>query len=91
MAINLRAPFLLPRAAIGAMIDRGFGRIVLLSSVAAYTGGIVGPHYAASKAGRETGALEAVTALAKTIDELARRIEDVLTTADAAIGESIAA
>jgi 3-oxoacyl-[acyl-carrier protein] reductase len=51
MAINLRAPFLIVRAAIGAMIDRGFGRIVLLSSVAAYTGGIVGPHYAASKAG----------------------------------------
>jgi len=50
MAINLRAPFLLARAAIGGMIDRGFGRIVLLSSVAAYTGGIVGPHYAASKA-----------------------------------------
>ncbi len=51
MAINLRAPFLVVRAAIGGMIDRGFGRIVLLSSVAAYTGGIVGPHYAASKAG----------------------------------------
>jgi 3-oxoacyl-[acyl-carrier protein] reductase len=50
MAINLRAPFLTARAAIGGMIDRGFGRIVLLSSVAAYTGGIVGPHYAASKA-----------------------------------------
>ena len=51
MAINLRAPFLTARAAIGGMIERGFGRIVLLSSVAAYTGGIVGPHYAASKAG----------------------------------------
>jgi 3-oxoacyl-[acyl-carrier protein] reductase len=51
MAINLRAPFLLVRAAIGGMIDRGFGRIVLLSSVAAYTGGFVGPHYASSKAG----------------------------------------
>lgn len=49
MAINLRAPFLIARAAIGGMIDRGFGRIVLLSSIAAYTGGIVGPHYAASK------------------------------------------
>jgi 3-oxoacyl-[acyl-carrier protein] reductase len=33
------------------MIERGFGRIVLVSSVAAYTGGIIGPHYAASKAG----------------------------------------
>jgi 3-oxoacyl-[acyl-carrier protein] reductase len=51
LAINLRAPFLVARAVIGGMIDRGFGRIVLLSSVAAYTGGIVGPHYAASKAG----------------------------------------
>jgi 3-oxoacyl-[acyl-carrier protein] reductase len=51
MAINLRAPFLIVGAAIGGMLDRGFGRIVLLSSVAAYTGGIVGPHYAASKAG----------------------------------------
>jgi 3-oxoacyl-[acyl-carrier protein] reductase len=50
MAINLRAPFLTARAVIGGMIDRGFGRIILLSSVAAYTGGIVGPHYAASKA-----------------------------------------
>ena len=51
MAINLRAPFLIVRVVIGGMMDRGFGRIVLLSSVAAYTGGIVGPHYAASKAG----------------------------------------
>lgn len=51
MAVNLRAPFLLAQAAIGGMIERGFGRIVLLSSVAAYTGGIIGPHYAASKAG----------------------------------------
>ena len=51
MTINLRAPFILARQAIGGMLDRGFGRIVLVSSVAAYTGGIVGPHYAASKAG----------------------------------------
>ncbi len=50
MAINLRAPFLTARAVIGGMVERSFGRIVLLSSVAAYTGGIVGPHYAASKA-----------------------------------------
>ena len=30
---------------------RGFGRVLFMSSVAAFTGGIVGPHYAASKAG----------------------------------------
>jgi 3-oxoacyl-[acyl-carrier protein] reductase len=51
LAVNLRAPFLIARAAIGVMLDRGFGRIVLVSSVAAYVGGFVGPHYAASKAG----------------------------------------
>jgi 3-oxoacyl-[acyl-carrier protein] reductase len=51
MAINLRAPFLISREVVGGMLERRFGRIVLLSSVAAYTGGIVGPHYAASKAG----------------------------------------
>ncbi len=33
------------------MIDRGFRRFVLVSSVAAYTCGIVGPHDAASTAG----------------------------------------
>jgi 3-oxoacyl-[acyl-carrier protein] reductase len=43
LAINLRAPFLLAQRVIPGMRDR--------SSVAGFTGGIVGPHYAASKAG----------------------------------------
>jgi 3-oxoacyl-[acyl-carrier protein] reductase len=51
LAINLRAPFLLAQRVIGGMKDRGFGRILFISSVAGFTGGIVGPHYAASKAG----------------------------------------
>jgi 3-oxoacyl-[acyl-carrier protein] reductase len=50
-AVNLRAPFLLARRLLPGMVERGFGRIVLLSSVAAYTGGIIGAHYASSKAG----------------------------------------
>jgi 3-oxoacyl-[acyl-carrier protein] reductase len=50
MSINLRAPFQLARRVVPTMIERGFGRIVFISSIAAYTGGIVGPHYAASKA-----------------------------------------
>jgi 3-oxoacyl-[acyl-carrier protein] reductase len=50
-AVNLRAPFLLARRVLPGMAVRGFGRIVLLSSVAAYTGGIIGAHYASSKAG----------------------------------------
>jgi len=51
MAINLRAPFLLAQAALGGMCERGFGRILFVSSTAAFRGGVVGPHYASSKAG----------------------------------------
>jgi 3-oxoacyl-[acyl-carrier protein] reductase len=51
LAVNLRAPFLLAQRALPRMRERGFGRILFFSSVAAFTGGIVGPHYAASKAG----------------------------------------
>jgi len=51
LAVNLRAPFLLARRVLPGMRERGFGRILFTSSVAALTGGIVGPHYAASKAG----------------------------------------
>jgi 3-oxoacyl-[acyl-carrier protein] reductase len=51
LAINLRAPFLLARAALGGMRERGYGRILFISSVAAFRGGVVGPDYAASKAG----------------------------------------
>jgi 3-oxoacyl-[acyl-carrier protein] reductase len=51
LAVNLRAPGRLAQAAVPSMADRGFARILFISSVAAFTGGLVGPHYAASKAG----------------------------------------
>lgn len=51
LAVNLRAPFLLAQAAIPAMRERRFGRILFISSVAAFRGGVIGPDYAASKAG----------------------------------------
>ena len=51
LAVNLRAPYLLARGVLPGMRARKFGRILFTSSVAALTGGIVGPHYAASKAG----------------------------------------
>jgi 3-oxoacyl-[acyl-carrier protein] reductase len=51
IAVNLRAPYLLARRVLPGMRGRGFGRILFTSSVAALTGGIVGPHYASSKAG----------------------------------------
>lgn len=51
IAVNLRAPFLLAQRLVPRMAERGFGRVLFISSVAAFTGGRVGPHYAASKAG----------------------------------------
>ena len=51
IAVNLRAPFLLARRVLPGMCERGYGRVLFTSSVAALTGGIVGPHYASSKAG----------------------------------------
>jgi 3-oxoacyl-[acyl-carrier protein] reductase len=51
LAVNLTAPFLLAQRTFAGMLERGFGRIVFVSSVAAYTGGLIGAHYAASKAG----------------------------------------
>lgn len=51
LRVNLTAPFVLAQTLLPGMVERGWGRIVFTSSVAAYTGGFVGPHYAASKAG----------------------------------------
>jgi 3-oxoacyl-[acyl-carrier protein] reductase len=51
LTINLESVFLVTQAVLGGMRARKWGRIINLSSVAAQTGGAVGPHYAASKAG----------------------------------------
>jgi 3-oxoacyl-[acyl-carrier protein] reductase len=51
LTVNLKSVFLGTQAVIGGMRKRGWGRIINISSVAAQTGGAVGPHYAASKAG----------------------------------------
>lgn len=51
LAVNLTGPFLLSQAVIPHMREAGWGRIINVSSTAAQTGGSVGPHYAASKAG----------------------------------------
>jgi 3-oxoacyl-[acyl-carrier protein] reductase len=48
---NLKSCFLLTQAVLPAMRAQRWGRIINLSSVAAQAGGVVGPHYAASKAG----------------------------------------
>ena len=51
MDVNLRPAFLLAKRLAPGMRGREWGRMVFISSVAAFTGGIVGPHYTASKAG----------------------------------------
>jgi 3-oxoacyl-[acyl-carrier protein] reductase len=51
LAVNLRSPFLLARAVLPGMRERGFGRVLFISSVAAFRGGVIGPDYASSKAG----------------------------------------
>jgi 3-oxoacyl-[acyl-carrier protein] reductase len=48
---NLKSVFLVTQAFLPGMRERRFGRIINLSSVAAQVGGLVGPHYAAAKAG----------------------------------------
>ncbi len=51
LAINLKSVFLVTQAVLPNMRAVRWGRIINLSSVAAQLGGVVGPHYAASKAG----------------------------------------
>ena len=65
LAVNLDGAFYCTRAAVPRLRAAGGGRIVNISSGAAKTGGMVGAHYAASKAG-----LLALTA--KAARELAR-------------------
>jgi 3-oxoacyl-[acyl-carrier protein] reductase len=49
--VNLKSAFLVTQAVVGGMRARRWGRLISLSSVAAQTGGVVGPHYASAKAG----------------------------------------
>lgn len=51
LKVNLKSVFLVTQRVLPAMRAAKFGRIINLSSVAAQVGGVVGPHYAASKAG----------------------------------------
>jgi 3-oxoacyl-[acyl-carrier protein] reductase len=51
MDTNLKSAFLVTQAVLPRMREQRWGRIINMSSVAAQTGGVIGPHYAASKAG----------------------------------------
>jgi 3-oxoacyl-[acyl-carrier protein] reductase len=51
LRINLTSVFLVTQRVLPGMRTARWGRIINLSSVAAQYGGVIGPHYAASKAG----------------------------------------
>lgn len=51
MDINLKGTFFCCQEGIKLMLENHYGRIVNIASTAGITGGIVGPHYGASKAG----------------------------------------
>lgn len=51
LRVNLTSMFLVGQRVLPGMRSAHWGRIINLSSIAAQTGGIIGPHYAASKAG----------------------------------------
>ena len=51
LRVNLTSAFLVTQRILPGMRKRRWGRIINLSSVAAQTGGVIGPHYATSKAG----------------------------------------
>ncbi|EYE92205.1 SDR family NAD(P)-dependent oxidoreductase [Aspergillus ruber CBS 135680] len=62
--VNLRASFILVKGVVEHMMSQRWGRIVFVSSIAAYGGGINGCHYAASKGGL-TGMMNLSTRLAE--------------------------
>ena len=49
--VNLKSTFMVTQAVLPGMREQKWGRVTNLSAVAAQTGGVVGPHYASSKAG----------------------------------------
>jgi 3-oxoacyl-[acyl-carrier protein] reductase len=50
LRVNLTSVFLVSQRVLPGMRAARWGRIINLSSIAAQTGGVIGPHYAASKA-----------------------------------------
>jgi acetoacetyl-CoA reductase/3-oxoacyl-[acyl-carrier protein] reductase len=70
LAVNLSGAFFCSQAALTHMLERGSGRIVNISSLAAQTGNIGQANYAASKAGlfglTRTLALEAAHAVSRS-------------------------
>ena len=54
LQVNLTSAFLCCQAVLPEMRQRGWGRLIFVTSAAAYNGGRVGLHYSASKGGMES-------------------------------------
>ncbi|NKB49581.1 MAG: SDR family NAD(P)-dependent oxidoreductase [Alphaproteobacteria bacterium] len=54
LQVNLTSAFLCSQAVLPKMRQRGWGRLIFVTSAAAYNGGRVGLHYSASKGGMES-------------------------------------
>jgi 3-oxoacyl-[acyl-carrier protein] reductase len=83
--LNLTSAFLMTQATLPKMVASGWGRVIMLSSVAAYTGGTVGPHYAASKSGLH-GLMHAYAALTATSGVTVNAIAPALIETEMLIG-----
>lgn len=51
MAVNLRGPFICAQECLPGMLERGWGRVINITSIGGQWGGFNQVHYAASKAG----------------------------------------
>jgi len=74
LRVNLTASFLLTKLCVPRMRSQHWGRVIYISSIAAYGGGINGCHYASSKGGLISMGKNLSTRLAKdgiTVNDVA--------------------
>ncbi|KAG8413218.1 hypothetical protein J3459_013794 [Metarhizium acridum] len=64
LEINARSQFVVTKACLPGMRDQGWGRVILVGSIASRGGGINGCHYAASKGAMTSMGLNLATILA---------------------------
>ncbi|GAO20104.1 uncharacterized protein UV8b_05160 [Ustilaginoidea virens] len=64
MEVNVRSQFVVTRSCVGGMRRQGWGRVVLVGSIASRGGGLNGCHYAASKGALTSLGLNLATLLA---------------------------
>ncbi|KKP07873.1 hypothetical protein THAR02_00081 [Trichoderma harzianum] len=64
MEVNVRSQFVITKSVVEGMRSQGWGRVILVSSIASRGGGLNGCHYAASKGALSSMGLNLATVLA---------------------------